>query len=73
MDTAKDKARLDDLHASGKPPWYVWNSNGNGNGHVSLNPKTNGLSHIGMNGHAPASGLVNSYAIGNSDRDVVHR
>ena len=24
MDTAKDKARLDDLHASGKPPWYVW-------------------------------------------------
>jgi glucose-1-phosphate cytidylyltransferase len=73
MDTAKDKARLDDLHASGKPPWYVWNSNGNCNGDVSLNPKTNGLSHIGLNGHTPAGGLVNSYAIGNSDRDVVHR
>ncbi len=26
MDTAKDKQRLDDLHASGKPPWYVWDS-----------------------------------------------
>jgi glucose-1-phosphate cytidylyltransferase len=24
MDTAKDKAKLDDLYASGKPPWYVW-------------------------------------------------
>jgi glucose-1-phosphate cytidylyltransferase len=24
MDTAKDKARLDELLASGKPPWYVW-------------------------------------------------
>jgi glucose-1-phosphate cytidylyltransferase len=24
MDTAKDKAKLDELYASGKPPWYVW-------------------------------------------------
>ena len=24
MDTAKDKKRLDDLHESGTPPWYVW-------------------------------------------------
>jgi glucose-1-phosphate cytidylyltransferase len=30
MDTAKDKARLDELHATGKPPWYVWKNNGNG-------------------------------------------
>lgn len=28
MDTAKDKAKLDALHASGKPPWYVWKANG---------------------------------------------
>jgi glucose-1-phosphate cytidylyltransferase len=27
MDTAKDKAKLDELHASGKPPWCVWNAN----------------------------------------------
>jgi glucose-1-phosphate cytidylyltransferase len=34
MDTFKDKQRLDDLYASGKPPWQVWqNSNGSGNGH----------------------------------------
>ncbi|HTS87422.1 MAG TPA: sugar phosphate nucleotidyltransferase [Gemmatimonadales bacterium] len=32
MDTAKDKARLDELHASGKPPWYVW-KNGNFGSH----------------------------------------
>jgi glucose-1-phosphate cytidylyltransferase len=30
MDTAKDKARLDALHASGRPPWYVWKLNGPG-------------------------------------------
>jgi glucose-1-phosphate cytidylyltransferase len=24
MDTAKDKQRLDELHASGRPPWFVW-------------------------------------------------
>ncbi len=28
MDTAKDKQRLDELVASGKPPWYVWKANG---------------------------------------------
>lgn len=28
MDTAKDKAKLDELHASGRPPWYVWQNNG---------------------------------------------
>ena len=28
MDTAKDKAKLDDLYASGKPPWFVWNGGG---------------------------------------------
>ena len=28
MDTAKDKQRLDELYATGKPPWYVWGSNG---------------------------------------------
>jgi hypothetical protein len=30
MDTAKDKAKLDELHASGKPPWYVWGADGDG-------------------------------------------
>ncbi len=24
MDTAKDKSKLDELYASGRPPWYVW-------------------------------------------------
>lgn len=24
MDTAKDKKRLDELHESGNPPWFVW-------------------------------------------------
>jgi glucose-1-phosphate cytidylyltransferase len=28
MDTAKDKQRLDELYATGKPPWYVWGNNG---------------------------------------------
>jgi glucose-1-phosphate cytidylyltransferase len=28
MDTAKDKAKLDELHASGNPPWHVWSKNG---------------------------------------------
>ena len=28
MDTAKDKQRLDELYATGKPPWYVWKNNG---------------------------------------------
>lgn len=38
MDTFKDKQRLDDLYASGKPPWQVWqNTNGNGNGHGNGN------------------------------------
>ena len=32
MDTAKDKQKLDELHASGKPPWYVW-KNGNFGAH----------------------------------------
>jgi glucose-1-phosphate cytidylyltransferase len=27
MDTAKDKAKLDELYASGNPPWYVWKQN----------------------------------------------
>lgn len=30
MDTAKDKARLDALQASGLPPWQVWTANGKG-------------------------------------------
>ena len=30
MDTAKDKAKLDDLSASGAPPWYVWQKSGAG-------------------------------------------
>jgi glucose-1-phosphate cytidylyltransferase len=30
MDTAKDKARLDELYATGKPPWFVWKNNGHG-------------------------------------------
>jgi glucose-1-phosphate cytidylyltransferase len=25
MDTAKDKAKLDELYSSGRPPWFVWN------------------------------------------------
>lgn len=25
MDTAKDKAKLDELYARGNPPWFVWN------------------------------------------------
>lgn len=75
MDTAKDKARLDELHGSGKPPWYVWNSSGNSNGYASVNAQTNGngVSHIGANGDGPAAGIVNSYTIGSVDRDVVHR
>jgi glucose-1-phosphate cytidylyltransferase len=28
MDTAKDKARLDEYYSTGKPPWVVWRSNG---------------------------------------------
>jgi glucose-1-phosphate cytidylyltransferase len=28
MDTAKDKARLDEYYSTGKPPWYVWRTNG---------------------------------------------
>src|SRR5215813_5940192 len=32
MDTAKDKAKLDELYASGKPLWYVWQVDGDGNG-----------------------------------------
>lgn len=28
MDTAKDRARLDDLYSSGKTPWFVWKTNG---------------------------------------------
>lgn len=28
MDTAKDKAKLDELYAGGKPPWFVWKENG---------------------------------------------
>jgi glucose-1-phosphate cytidylyltransferase len=30
MDTFKDKQLLDDLYASGAPPWQVWKSRGNG-------------------------------------------
>ena len=32
VDTAKDKQRIDDLYASGRPPWQLWN-NGGGNEH----------------------------------------
>jgi glucose-1-phosphate cytidylyltransferase len=28
MDTAKDKVKLDELYASGNPPWFVWKDNG---------------------------------------------
>ncbi len=28
MDTAKDKARLDELYSSGSPPWFVWKNDG---------------------------------------------
>jgi glucose-1-phosphate cytidylyltransferase len=28
MDTAKDRARYDELWASGKPPWVLWRKNG---------------------------------------------
>lgn len=28
MDTAKDKQRMDELHGTSKPPWYVWKTNG---------------------------------------------
>jgi glucose-1-phosphate cytidylyltransferase len=30
MDTAKDRARYDELWASGKPPWVLWRRNGGG-------------------------------------------
>jgi glucose-1-phosphate cytidylyltransferase len=33
MDTAKDKSKLDELIAKGRPPWFVWQ-----NGHVPLSP-----------------------------------
>ncbi|NOT07142.1 MAG: glucose-1-phosphate cytidylyltransferase [Gemmatimonadales bacterium] len=32
MDTAKDRAKLDELYASGSPPWTVWRKNGSTNG-----------------------------------------
>ncbi|HEV7394800.1 MAG TPA: hypothetical protein VGO08_24400, partial [Burkholderiales bacterium] len=38
MDTAKDKARLDELHNSGKPPWCVWNGAGHRLGQVVAAP-----------------------------------
>ena len=28
VDTAKDKARVDELHAAGNPPWQVWKNGG---------------------------------------------
>jgi glucose-1-phosphate cytidylyltransferase len=75
MDTAKDKARLDELQSSGKPPWYVWNSKGTGNGYASAHAQTNGngLGHVGANGHAPVAGPLNGYTIGSVARDLVPR
>jgi glucose-1-phosphate cytidylyltransferase len=75
MDTAKDKARLDELQASGKPPWYVWNSNGTGNGYASVNSniKGNGLTHVATNGHGLVTPSIKGYSIGGVERDVVHR
>ena len=35
MDTAKDKKRLDDLHAEGNPPWQVWHQD-------AAQPRTDG-------------------------------
>jgi glucose-1-phosphate cytidylyltransferase len=69
MDTAKDKARLDELHASGKPPWYVWH---NGNGKLHGLPKAangDGLARVASNGHAYSPAMVSNYRI--ADRDVV--
>jgi glucose-1-phosphate cytidylyltransferase len=28
VDTAKDKSRVDELHAAGSPPWQVWKNGG---------------------------------------------
>ena len=72
MDTAKDKARLDELHASGKPPWYVWNQTANGNGHgVPMTANGDVAARAGTNGHGYSPAIVNSYRIG--DRDMAHR
>jgi glucose-1-phosphate cytidylyltransferase len=73
MDTAKDKARLDELHSSGKPPWYVWNSNGNGKPH-GLTAAVNGdsLSHVGANGHGYSPAIAN-YRTNTPERGVVRR
>lgn len=73
MDTAKDKARLDELHATGKPPWYVWNQNGNGKSH-GLAAAVNGdaLNHSGTNGHSYTPAIAN-YRINSPERDVVRR
>jgi len=38
MDTAKDKQRIDDLYASGRPPWQLWR---NGEGNVPEAPDSN--------------------------------
>jgi hypothetical protein len=73
MDTAKDKERLDELHATGKPPWYVWNSNGQAKLIASLPVPANGdgLAHIGSNGHAYTPAIVNNYRI--ADREMAQR
>jgi glucose-1-phosphate cytidylyltransferase len=75
MDTAKDKARLDELQSTGKPPWYVWNSKGTGNGYASAHAQTNGngMGHVGNNGHAPVASPMNGYTIGSVGRDLVPR
>jgi glucose-1-phosphate cytidylyltransferase len=39
MDTAKDKRRLDDLMATGHPPWHVWDPE-------AVRPQATGRSRI---------------------------
>jgi glucose-1-phosphate cytidylyltransferase len=38
MDTFKDRQQLENLWSSGKAPWHVWRSNGNG--HTEIKPQT---------------------------------
>jgi glucose-1-phosphate cytidylyltransferase len=67
MDTAKDKAKLDDLHASGRPPWYVWGNNGKSNGIGSLQRLAAGVS----NGNGASYPLSISVANGGGELPTI--
>jgi glucose-1-phosphate cytidylyltransferase len=60
MDTAKDKAKLDDLYASGAAPWCVWN------GHVTVD------SVGSVSASAPVS-VRSGIAVATKDEKAVYR